>query len=351
MRIIKTLILAGLVAGTVGWGGIANAAERCHMAWSHYTGWEPMGWIQDSGLAKKWGQKYGVDFRWTLINDYVESINQYTAGSFDGVAMTNMDALTIPAVGGVDTTFLVVGDFSNGNDGILLKSRDPSMMGLKGKKVKLVEFSVSHYLLARALGMNGLSEKDVSVVNTSDADLGALIATSAPSDAFVTWNPILMTGRNVRGITMVFDSSRIPGEIIDTTAVRTNVSENCKKAVVGAWYETMKVMAGVGPETDAMIKAMAKQAGGTEGEFKAQLRTTRMFYNPAEAAAFAAGPDIKKTMEFVAKFSFDHGLYKEAANDRAVGIQYPDGTVWGNPKNLRLRFDDSYMKLAADGKL
>ena len=55
------------------------------------------------------------------INDYVESINQYTAGGFDGCAMTNMDALTIPAVGGVDTTALIVGDFSNGNDGIVIK--------------------------------------------------------------------------------------------------------------------------------------------------------------------------------------------------------------------------------------
>ena len=56
------------------------------------------------------------------INDYVESINQYTAGGFDGCVMTNMDALTIPAVGGVDTTALIVGDFSNGNDGIVSKT-------------------------------------------------------------------------------------------------------------------------------------------------------------------------------------------------------------------------------------
>ena len=352
MRIIRTTVIAGLVAGAMLWSGVTSEADRCHIAWSHYTGWEPLGWIQDSSLAKRWGQKYGVDLRYTLVNDYVESINQYTAGTFDGVAVTNMDALTIPAVGGADTTFLVVGDFSNDNDGILINApKGARVEDLKGKKVKLVQFSVSHYLLARALGTNGLSANDVSVVNASDADLGTLIATSSLGDAFVTWNPILMTGRNVPGMAMVFGSSRIPGEIVDTIAVRTKVSDNCKKAVAGAWYETMKAMANIGPETDVMMKAMAAQAGGTEAEFKAQLRTTRMFYNPAEAAAFAAGPDIKKTMEFVAKFSFEHGLYKEARNDRAVGIKYPDGSVWGDPKNIRLRFDDTYMKLAADGKL
>ncbi len=43
------------------------------------------------------------------INDYVESINQYTAGAFDGVSATNMDTLSIPSGSGVDTTALIVG--------------------------------------------------------------------------------------------------------------------------------------------------------------------------------------------------------------------------------------------------
>ena len=70
---------------------------------------------------EKWADKYGISVEIVQINDYVESINQYTAGEYDGCAMTNMDALSIPAGGGVDTTALIVGDFSNGNDGIILK--------------------------------------------------------------------------------------------------------------------------------------------------------------------------------------------------------------------------------------
>ena len=92
------------------------------------------------------------------MNDYVESINLYTSGKFDACAMTNMDALTIPAVGGVDSTALIVGDFSNGNDGIVMKN-GKTVKDLKGRSVKLVEFTVSHYMLARALEMNGMTEK------------------------------------------------------------------------------------------------------------------------------------------------------------------------------------------------
>ena len=81
----------------------------------------PWPYAAEAGIVKKWADKYGITINVTQINDYVESINQYTAGKFDGVTVTNMDALTIPAAGGVDTTALIIGDFSNGNDGIVLK--------------------------------------------------------------------------------------------------------------------------------------------------------------------------------------------------------------------------------------
>ncbi len=73
--------------------------------------------------------------------------------------MTNMDALTIPAAGGVDSTALIVGDFSNGNDGIVLQERQDSVADpQRAQSVNLVELSVSHYLLARALDTAGHGE-------------------------------------------------------------------------------------------------------------------------------------------------------------------------------------------------
>ena len=43
-----------------------------------------------------------------------------------------------------------MGDFSNGNDGIVLKG-GKTLADIKGRKINIVELSVSHYLLARAL--------------------------------------------------------------------------------------------------------------------------------------------------------------------------------------------------------
>src|SRR5207253_5112129 len=102
---------------------------------------------------------------------------------------------------------------SNGNDGIVLK-KGKTLADIKGQKINIVELSVSHYLLARALATVKLTEKDVKTVNTSDADIVAAFK-SSDSTAVVTWNPQLMEVKAEPGATLVFDSSKIPGEIQD----------------------------------------------------------------------------------------------------------------------------------------
>src|SRR5215510_9992719 len=101
----------------------SNAKKSFKVAWSIYVGWMPWDYADRSGILKKWADKYGITIKLTQVNDYVESINQYTAGSFDACVMTNMDMLTIPSAVGVDSTALIVGDFSNGNDGVVLQGK------------------------------------------------------------------------------------------------------------------------------------------------------------------------------------------------------------------------------------
>jgi NitT/TauT family transport system substrate-binding protein len=345
----KYMLLTAMALVFVCFATGLTAAETYRIAWSHYTGWEPWEYARQSGILDKWAKKYGIDIQLDMINDYIESINLYTGGTYHGCVMTNMDALTIPAVGGVDSTALIIGDFSNGNDGIVMKN-GAAVADLKGRQLKLVELSVSHYLLVRALEMNGLKERDLQLINTSDADIAALFAAEADG-AVVTWNPPLQQCRNVKGANLVFDSSKIPGEIIDMMVVRSDVPEALKKALVGAWYETMAIMSAKSKDAKDALEYMARFAGGTVAEFKAQLRTTAMFYKAAEAAAFAKGEQLKKTMEYVRTFSFDHGLFSDADTKDLVGIQFPDGSVMGDESNVKLRFDVEFMQMAADGKL
>ncbi len=315
-----------------------------NVAWSHYVGWEAWGYAEHKGIIKKWADKNGIEIKVTLINDYIESINLYTAGKFDACTMTNMDALTIPAVGGIDSTGIIVGDFSNGNDAIVVKNAS-SVSDLKGRDVKLVEFSVSHYLLSRALDMNGMSEKDIKTINTSDADIAAIF-TADKNGAIVTWNPPLMQAMKSEGAKIVFDSSKTPGEIIDMMVVKTNAPDSLKKALAGAWYEVMGIMNGSdeAAKTEA-LEFMAKESGATLDEFKQQLKTTAMFYTVADAAKFTSSADVEKTMEHVRKFSFDKGLYGNGAKSAdLVGMEFDNGNIIGDKNNVKLRFTSKYMK-------
>jgi len=328
------------------------AKDHFKVCWSIYVGWMPWDYAKQAKVVDKWAKKYGISIDVVQINDYIESINQYTAGGFDGCSMTNMDALTIPAAGGVDSTALIVGDFSNGNDGVVLKGKK-SLKDIKGQKVNLVELSVSHYLLARGLESVGMSEKDISVVNTSDADMVAVYG-SGDVSAVTTWNPLLSEILAMPNSYEVFDSSKIPGEIIDLMVVNSKtLKENPKfgKALVGAWYEIMKTMQGNSAAAKKVRGSMAKASGTDLKGFDAQLKTTQMFYNAKDAVAFTKSPKLKTTMKYVAEFSFNHGLLGDGASDAGfIGVETPAG-VYGNKSNIKLRFDPSYMEMAAEGKL
>ena len=185
----------------------ASAKDDYRIAWSIYVGWMPWGYAQESGIVDKWAEKYGITIEVVQFNDYIESINQYTAGAFDGCTMTNMDALTIPAAGGVDSTALIVGDFSNGNDGIVLKGAGKTLADIRGQRVNLVELSVSHYLLARALASVDMTERDLTVVNTSDADIVAAFSTEDVTSV-VTWNPLLAEINAMPDVSPVYSTRR-----------------------------------------------------------------------------------------------------------------------------------------------
>ena len=350
--LVNFAALLGFCAVLLGYTAQSSAAEekqKFRIAWTIYVGWMPWDYADESGIMKKWADKYGIEVEVVQINDYVESINQYTAGAFDGCVMTNMDALTIPAAGGVDSTALIVGDFSNGNDGIILKGKS-DLAAIKGQKVNLVELSVSHYLLARGLASIGASERDLTVVNTSDADLVAAAA-AADTTAIVTWNPQLSEILKMPEMHKVFDSSQIPGEIIDLLVVNSETLKANPKlgqALVGAWYEVMTLIAKDNAAGTAARTAMATAAGTDLACFEAQLNTTKMFYTPKDAVEFTKSQALPETMRKVAEFSFAHGLLGEGApSAEFIGVETAAGVI-GDKANIKLRFDPSYMQAAHD---
>lgn len=323
------------------------------IGWSIYAGWMPWPYAQQAGIVKKWADKYGLKITVVQVNDYVESVNQYTAGKLDGVTVANMDALTIPAAGGKDTSAIIMGDYSDGNDGVVLKGAN-SLSAIKGRQVYLAELSVSHYLLARGLESVGLKLSDVKTVNTSDADIVGAFS-SPEATAAVAWNPQLSVMKAMPGVTPVFTSHQIPGEILDLLVVDTatlKANPNLGKALTGIWYETVALMKQQDEKGKAARAAMAKLAGTRPEIFDSQLTTTHLYSDPKEAVAATAAPALVTTMTRVRDFSFSKGLFGQGAKSAdAVGMAFPGNKTLGDAGHVTLRFDASYMQMAADGKL
>ena len=77
------------------------------------------GEVRDS---RKWADKYGINIKVQRF-DYAPSLDAFVAKNIDACAMTNMEALDMPAAAGVDTTAIIVGDYSNGNDAVMVAAR------------------------------------------------------------------------------------------------------------------------------------------------------------------------------------------------------------------------------------
>lgn len=333
-------------------GGAPKAGAVYTLGWTIYAGWMPWPYAVQAGIVKKWADKYGITINVIQINDYVESLNQFTAGKLDAVTSTNMDALTLPAAGGRDTTVLIVGDYSNGNDGLVLKGKT-KLADVKGQTVNLVQGSVSQYFLARALESAGMKISDVKLTNTSDADMVAAWSTPEMTAA-ATWNPMLSEIVKAGGH-LVFNSSKIPGEILDLLVIGTEklkADPNFGKALVGIWYETLAAMQGSTPEAVAVRTEMAKLSGTDLAGYDAQLATTFMYYKPTDAVAYVNSPEAVSAAEKVRQFSFSAGLFGQSAKSvDDIGIEFPGGKVLGSTSNVKLRFDPTYMQMAASGQL
>ena len=317
------------------------------VGWSVYVGWDPYYYMGKSGILRKWADKYGISIRVQRF-DYAPSLDAFVAKNIDACAMTNMEALDMPAAAGIDTTAIIIGDYSNGNDAVITR-QGMGLAQLPGKPVLLVEKTVSQYLFERAMAMNGLGDqiKRVRYINTSDSDIAAAFLTDSAKPAVVTWKPMVSQILKTKGMNVVFNSSQIPGEILDLMVVRTEVlnrpdgsGQKFGKALAGAWYEILSQMT-----NDKVLTSIAEASQDSLTSYKEQLSTTHMFYTPQAGVQMASSVDLKKTMDLVRQFCFTHGLLGDKTKSPDdVAIQFPDKSVLGKPDRVRFRFSTDYMQ-------
>jgi NitT/TauT family transport system substrate-binding protein len=324
------------------------------VGWSVYAGWNPYFYMQKSGILKKWADKYGIAIKVQRF-DYGASLDAFVGKNIDACTMTNMEALDMPAAAGVDSTAIIVGDYSNGNDAVLVRN-NLTFATLPTKPVMLVQKTVSEYLLERAMVLNGQQAQlsKLHLINTSDANIVAAFLNNKSNQVAVTWKPLVSNILVDKSVRTIFDSSKIPGEILDLLVVRTDTlntpnGQKFAKAITGAWYETIQQVAA--GQANA-LKYSAAASGDSVDSYKEQLKTTALFVSPKSATDFTNSPDLQNKMNLVRQFCFTHGLLGQGIKSvDDVAIAYPNGAVQGKKDRVRFRFNSTFMQAAEQGKL
>ncbi|MBE9142481.1 ABC transporter substrate-binding protein [Planktothrix mougeotii] len=170
-------------------------------------------------------------------------------------------------------------DLSNGADVILGKPQLNTLSDIKGKKVGVENTALGAYLLSRALDQVGLSVQDIKIVSLGYSEHEAAFK-QGEIDAVVTFEPVrsklIATGAKV-----LFDSSKIPGEIVDVLVVRQDIIETHSKdleQLIRGWFMALDYLKQQ-PESAAQI--MAERVGITPKEFLSSLKLLK-FFTPVE---------------------------------------------------------------------
>ena len=302
--IFKTLM--GVLAAVMLFSTAAKAAEPLRVGYSDWPGWV----IWEVALEKGWFKKEGLDVKFEWF-DYVASMDAFGAGKIDVVGMTNGDTLVTGSTGAKSVIFLL-NDYSNGNDMVIGKPGINSIKELKGKKIGVEVGFVSHLLLLNALKKNGMTEKDVELVNVPTNETPQVLA-SGQVDAIVAWQPSSgIALKQVPGSKAIYTSADEPGLIYDVYAASPKVYANRKddlKKFLKVWYKCVDYF--YDPKTrDDAIKIMASRVGLKPAEYKTFVDGTKIL-TLAEAKKYMTKADGFKSVTGSTKIADDFNV----AND------------------------------------
>lgn len=171
-----------------------------------------------------------------------EVLRAFRNEAIDGMVIS-LDELFGLAVDGLQPRIILVVDVSNGADVVVGREGMKTMRDLEGKAVAVESGALGAFVLSRALALNGMQASDVNVVHLeSNEHPGAFEKRQV--DGAVTFDPY-RAQLIAAGAKTLFDSTQIPGEIVDLLAVRASFLDAHPKAIqalLNGWFAALDYM-------------------------------------------------------------------------------------------------------------
>ena len=192
------------------------------------------------------------------LSSATQAIQAFRNGVINAAALT-LDE-TIQLLGsGEEITIVLMLDISNGGDVILGQKDVYQLSDLQGKKVAVEGTALGAYVLLRALEKEDIPPNNVTPILT-DYSQHEHIFNDKNIATIVTFYPIAAKLIN-KGANILFDSTDIPGEIVDVLVVSNNYLANnlhTVQQVVDAWYQSLAYMKSDPQEVATIINRRLK---------------------------------------------------------------------------------------------
>jgi NitT/TauT family transport system substrate-binding protein len=171
-----------------------------------------------------------------------EVLRAYRNQAIDGMVIS-LDELFGLAADGLQPRIILVVDVSHGADVVVGRGGMKTMHDLKGKSVAVESSALGAFVLSRALSLNQMQASDVTVVHLESNEQPTAFE-KGQVDAAVTFDPYRAQFLRA-GAATLFDSTQIPGEIVDLLAVRASVIEkrpDAVRALLSGWFDAIDYM-------------------------------------------------------------------------------------------------------------
>lgn len=268
-RAALVAVLACMVAQVV---SAAQAAAPLRLGYSDWPGW--VAW--QIAIDKGWLTQAGLDVKFEWF-DYSASMEAFAAGKIDGDCVTNGDALVMGA-GGARNVMIMLTDYSNGNDMIVARPGITSLKDLKGKKIGIEIGLVEHLLLLDGLKKQGMTQDDVTLVNSKTNETPQVLA-SGQVDAIGAWQPNSgLAMKALPGAHPVYTSAQSPGLIYDVlivnpASIAVHRADYIK--LIKVWDHVVSYISDPKTQDDA-VQIMSARVGLTAAKYQPLLAGTHL---------------------------------------------------------------------------
>src|SRR6187431_3102957 len=261
----------------------ASAQTKVNIGISGWTGFAPLTLAKEAGIFAK----NGLD---VTIKKIPQASRHLAIASGDvQCAATTVETWIGWNAAGVATTQIFQLDKSYGADGMVVKPGIAKISDLKGKTVAASPPGTSPYFaLAWFLKKNGLSPKDVKVVNLEPQPAAnAMIAGTEGIDAAMTYEPYLSAVRAKPEAGKIIATTLDYPMVMDTFGCTPKfLAENPKaaKALADSYFEAVEM---IGKEPKKSFEIMGADVKQTGEAFEASQKYLRWQDRAANQTFFA----------------------------------------------------------------